>query len=128
MIPYLKVPETTIEKTERICFSGSILSGILIGKYADTEISEASIARLWNIQDQAWDENNFDKMSNITSKLGTTCDSSKSLGSVSSYCAKRWRMSKSMYVSIYNLYFTTIYQRSHFYRMYCISVSEQFIY
>lgn len=93
----------TIEKTERICFSGSLLSSLLIGRYADTEISEASIAGLWNIQNQAWDEKNFDKMSNITRKLGTPCNSSESLGSVSSYCTKRWRMSKSMYVSIYNL-------------------------
>lgn len=85
--------DQVIEDVERISNPGSLLATLLIGKYADMEITSATMAGLWDMEKQCWDPAVADKLKNANQKLGLPLTTNERVGNVSTYCAKRWRLS-----------------------------------
>jgi hypothetical protein len=87
------MPDHVLEEVERISNPGSFLASLLIGKYADMETTSAAMAGLWDMEKQCWDPAVADKVKYASQKLGSPLTSYESTGLVSTYCAKRWRLS-----------------------------------
>ncbi|KAJ2956231.1 hypothetical protein NQZ79_g7894 [Umbelopsis isabellina] len=88
-----ELPSHVIEDIERISNPGSLLASLLIGRYADMEITSATMAGLWDMEKQCWDPTVADKVKHVNQKLGSPLTSYERVGNVSTYCAKRWRLS-----------------------------------
>ncbi|KAI9282008.1 hypothetical protein BC943DRAFT_328992 [Umbelopsis sp. AD052] len=89
----LQLTDDVIKQSERISLPGSLLASLLIGKYAETDLSDASMAGIWNKHEQALDNRLVDRSKDLKDKLGSFTSTSDSLGHLTAYCAKRWRMS-----------------------------------
>jgi glycerol kinase len=112
-----------VKQSERISLPGSFLASLLIGKYAETDLSEASLAGIWNRQEQALENRLVDLGKDTKAKLGSLTSTSESLGHLTSYCAKRWRMSTSTYSDRVQISVSLTHQNT-FIRVRCAAFRE----